>query len=34
MKYMFEGSLREVLDRVKDGHGSEFWNPMGIAVIV
>jgi serine/threonine protein kinase len=34
MKYMSEGSLRRVLNKVKDGKAPRFWNPTGIAIIV
>jgi serine/threonine protein kinase len=34
MKYMEEGSLRDVLDRVERGEKRDFWNATGIAIIV
>jgi serine/threonine protein kinase len=34
MKYMSEGSLREVLAKVKGGDAPKFWNATGIAIIV
>jgi serine/threonine protein kinase len=34
MKYMTDGSLRNVLDNVKSGDRPEFWNSTGLTIIV
>jgi serine/threonine protein kinase len=34
MKYMANGSLADVLERVKGGKAPSFWTPTGIAIIV